>query len=308
MSYRHIFRRLFFSFIAILGLMSFSFILIHLVPGDPVDLILGEQASDIDYQQLKKQMGLDQPVWKQYIIYLQKVFVLDFGVSIYDQRPVFEYIKNAFMPTFWLTLSSLLLSIFWGIPLGILSAIYRNSLLDRWSSLVSVCGFSLPVFFVAPLLIWVFAIYWPLLPVSEQSGWSHYILPSVSLSLPLGSALCQMSRTSLSEIIHQDYIRTARSKGLGFLKIYFKHAFKPSLIPLITILSLQFAALLSGVVIVEIIFDWPGLGLLFFQSITRRDYPMIQACVLVITLIYLVVNILADIGYFIIHPKMRSLK
>ncbi len=306
MSYRKVFRRLIFSFIAIVGLVSFSFILIHLVPGDPVDLILGEQASSIDYQQLRKQMGLDQPLWKQYIQYIQKVFLLDLGASIYDQRPVFEHIQTAFLPTLWLTLSSLLLSILWGVPLGVFSAIYRNSLLDRWSSLVSVCGFSLPIFFVAPLLIWVFAIYWPLLPVSEQNDWSHYILPSVSLSLPLGSALCQMSRASLLEIIHQDYIRTARSKGLGFLKIYFKHAFKPSLVPLVTIISLQFAALLSGVVIVEIIFDWPGLGLLFFQSISRRDYPVIQACVLVITLIYLVVNILADVTYFIINPKMRS--
>ena len=306
MIYRRICRRFIFSFIAIVGLISFSFILVHLVPGDPVDLILGEQASAVDYQQLRKQMGLNQPIWKQYVQYLQNVFVLDFGVSIYDQKPVFEHIQTAFFPTLWLTLSSLLLSILWGVPLGVLSAIYKNSILDRWSSFVSVCGFSLPIFFVAPLLIWIFAIYWPLLPVSEQTGWSHYVLPSVSLSLPLGSALLQMSRASLLEIINQDYIRTARSKGLGFFKIYFKHAFKPSLVPLVTILSLQFAALLSGVVIVEMIFDWPGLGLLFFQSISRRDYPVIQACVLVITLIYLAVNILADISYSIIHPKMRS--
>ena len=306
MNYRKIFRRLIFSLIALLGLISFSFILIHLVPGDPVDLILGEQASSVDYQQLREQMGLNQPLWKQYINYMKKVFLFDFGVSIYDQRPVFEYVNSAFFPTLWLTLCALFLSVLWGIPSGVLSAIYRDSILDRWTSFISVCGFSLPIFFVAPLLIWLFAIYWPLLPVSEHEGWAHYVLPSVSLSLPLGSALCQMSRTSLLEVIHQDYIRTARSKGLGFLKIYFKHALRPSLVPIVTVLSLQFAALLSGVVIVEIIFDWPGLGLLFFQSISRRDYPMIQACVLIITSIYLVVNILADIFYALIHPKMRS--
>ena len=305
MNYRKAIRRLVFSLIALLGLISFSFILIHLVPGDPVDLILGEQASSVDYQQLRKQMGLDQSLWKQYTSYMKKVFVLDFGVSIYDQRPVFEHVNSAFFPTLWLTLSSLLLAILWGIPLGVLSAIYRNSTLDRISSFISVCGFSLPIFFIAPLLIWLFAIYWPLLPVSEQEGWSYYILPSVSLALPLGSALCQMSRTSLLEVIHQDFIRTAQSKGLSFLKIYFKHALRPSLVPVVTVLSLQFAALLSGVVIVEIIFDWPGLGLLFFQSLSRRDYPMIQACVLIITSIYLIVNILADIIYAMIHPKMR---
>ena len=187
-----------------------------------------------------------------------------------------------------------------------MSAVYRNSFLDRLGSLVSVCGFSLPVFFSAPLLIWGFSIYWPIFPVSGQESFIHYVLPSISLALPLGSALCQMSRSSLLEIIQKDYIRTARAKGLRKRKIYFKHAFKPVLVPIITILSLQFSALLSGVIIVETIFDWPGLGLLLFQSISRRDYPVIQACVLVIAVIYLVVNILADLAYTLVNPQMRN--
>ena len=299
-------RRLIFSFIALIGIVSFSFLLIHFVPGDPVDLILGEQASAVDQMELRKQMGLDRPVWKQYLHYVQQALQFDLGKSIYDQQSVMAHLRLAFFPTLFLTLSSLFLSILWGIPLGVLSAVYKNSFLDRLGSLVSVCGFSLPVFFSAPLLIWVFSIYWPIFPVSGQGGIIYYILPSVSLALPLGSALCQMSRSALLEIVQKDYIRTARAKGLRKTKIYFKHAFKPVLVPVITILSLQFAALLSGVIIVETIFDWPGLGLLLFQSISRRDYPVIQACVLVIAVIYLAVNVLADFAYALVHPQMRD--
>lgn len=299
-------RRLIFSFIALIGVVSFSFILVHFVPGDPVDLILGEQASAVDQLELRKQMGLDLPLWSQYLHYTTRALKFDLGQSIYNQQPVMTHIRRAFFPTLFLTLSSLFLSVLWGIPLGILSAVYKNSFLDRLGSLVSVCGFSIPVFFSAPLLIWCFSIYWPVFPVSGQEGFIYYILPSVSLALPLGAALCQMSRSSLLEIIQKDYIRTARAKGLKKGKIYFKHAFKPVLVPIITILSLQFSALLSGVIIVETIFDWPGLGLLLFQSISRRDYPVIQACVLVIAVIYLAVNILADFAYTLVHPQMRN--
>lgn len=298
--------RFIFSFIALIGIVSFSFVLVHFVPGDPVDLILGEQASAVDQMELRKQMGFDRPLWSQYLYYVTEAFQFNLGKSIYDQQSVMVHIQRAFIPTFLLTLSSLFLSILWGLPLGVLSAVYKNSLLDRMGSLVSVCGFSLPVFFSAPLLIWVFSIYWPIFPVSGQDGLIYYILPSVSLALPLGAALCQMSRSSVLEITQKDYIRTARAKGLRKRKIYFKHALKPVLTPLITILSLQFAALLSGVIIVETIFDWPGLGLLLFQSISRRDYPVIQACVLVIAVIYLVVNILADFAYAWVNPKMRN--
>ncbi len=299
-------RRLLFSCIALIGVVSFSFLLVHFVPGDPVDLILGEQASALDQMELRKQMGFDQPLWRQYFHYAGQAFQLNLGRSVYDQQPVTSHIQQAFFPTLFLTLSALFFSVLWGIPLGVFSAVYKNSFLDRLGSLVSVCGFSLPVFFSAPLLIWVFAVYWPIFPVSGQGGFLHYILPSVSLALPLGSALCQMSRSSLLEIIQKDYIRTAQAKGLGRKKIYFKHAFKPVLVPIITILSLQFAALLSGVIIVETIFDWSGLGLLLFQSISRRDYPVIQACVLVIAVIYLTVNVLADFAYALVHPQMRS--
>lgn len=256
--------------------------------------------------ELRKQMGLDQPLYEQYFVSLKGFFQLDFGDSVYDNQPVWFHIKKAFPLTLFLALSALFLACFWGIPCALLGAVYKRSLFDRFISCLSVCAFSSPVFFTAPLLIWCFAIYWPILPVSEQGSWDHYVLPSVSLAFPLGAAIAQMGRASILETLHQDFIRTARSKGLSRFHIYLKHAFKPALIPLITILGLQLAALLTGTIIVETIFDWPGLGLLLFQSITRRDYPIIQACVLFIALIYLLVNLCVDIAYGVVHPQMRE--
>lgn len=299
-------RRLILSLITVLACITFSFFLIHWTPGSPVDLILGENAAAVDQTALKKQMGLDLPLHLQYWNFVKGVFTLNLGASIYNQKPVFNIIQQALPPTFQLALWVLFLAVLWGLPMAVLTAVYKDSFLDRFISVISVGGFSLPVFLSAPLLIWLFSIYWPLLPVSGQEGWSHYILPSLSLAFPLGSALCQMGRASILEIFHQDYIRTAQAKGLSPWRIYLKHALKPSLVPLITILSLQLSALLTGMVIVETIFDWPGIGLLLFRSIARRDYPVIQACVLVMALIYLTVHWLADLFYTWVHPQMRG--
>ena len=300
-----IFQRVSFSLVALLGIITFSFFLIHFVPGSPAELILGEKAHPIDVQTLEKEMGLDQPLYFQYWRFLKGVFTLDLGKSIYDSQPVAQHLKQAFFPTFLLSIVALLFSALWGIPAGVLSVVYKNSAFDRIMTGICVGGFSLPVFFTAPLLIWLFAIYWSWLPVSETGGFSHFILPAGSLALPLGSALCQMSRASLLEIMDQDYIRTARAKGLKPPKIYLKHALKAALIPIITIFSLQFSALLTGTIITETIFDWPGLGLLLFQSITRRDYPVVQACVLTMACIYLLVNFMADISYAFANPRIK---
>ena len=298
-------RRFLYSVLVVLGIISFSFFLIHWVPGDPVDLMLGDQTSSIEQEELRTQMGLHSPIYQQYFTFLFKLFQFDLGVSIYNQKPSWELIAGALLPTLCLALSALFLATLLGIPLAFLSAIYKNSIFDRMVSAFSVCGFSLPVFFIAPLFIWGLSIYWPLFPVSGHQGWRHYVLPSISLALPLGAALCQMGRASVLEIFQKDYVRTARAKGIHPFYVYSKHIFKPVLIPLITIFSLQLAALLTGVIIVETIFDWPGMGLLLFRSITRRDYPVVQACVLVISLIYLLVNFLADTAYQWVHPQMR---
>ena len=301
-------RRLIFSFITLFACISFSFFLIHWTPGDPIDLILGESTRSMNQEELRKQIGLNLPLHQQYFQFLKNTLTLDLGQSIFHQEPAFDLIQKAFPPTLYLTLFALFLAVLWGLPLALLTAIYKNSLFDRMISVMSVCGFSLPVFLSAPLLIWIFSIYWPLFPVSGQGSFQHIVLPAMSLAFPLGSALCQMGRASILEILNQDYIRTARAKGLQPFQIYAKHALKSALVPLITIFSLQLAALLTGTIIVETIFDWPGLGLLLFRSITRRDYPVIQACVLVIALIYLLVHWTADWAYSMIHPQMKIQK
>ena len=298
---RFILRRLILSLITVFACITFSFFLIHLVPGDPVDLILGEQAHSLEQQNLRTQMGLDLPLYQQYFRFLKNTLSFNFGVSIYNQKPVGDLIQESFLPTLTLTFWALLLSCLWGIPGALLSSFYKNSILDRFLSFISLCGFSLPVFISAPLLIWTLAIYIPIFPISED----NYFLPALSLALPLGSALCQMGKASLLEILNQDYIRTAKSKGLRLFDIYFKHALKPALIPLITILSLQLASLLTGTIIVETIFDIPGMGLLLFRSITRRDYPVIQICVLVIALVYLTLNWMADETYRWVNPQIK---
>lgn len=298
-------RRLALSILAIFGIITFSFFLIHIVPGDPTDLILGEEASSIDQEQLRKQMGLDKPITTQYINYLTGVFTFDLGQSVYDKKSVTYHLSKAFVPTIKLSLVVLFFSLLIGVSLAVLTALYKDSLFDHICSMINVFSFSLPVFFVAPMLIWLLSIYWPLFPLSEMQGWKNYVLPAASLILPLSAALTQMGKASILEIINQDYIQTARAKGLSQLHVYFKHALKPALIPMITIFSLQTAALLTGTIIVETIFDWPGIGLLLFQSIERRDYPVIQACVLLIAVVYLLVNILADIVYSLVHPQMR---
>ena len=297
------------SLIAVFGLLTFSFFLIHLTPGDPADLILSDGAvNSLDRQMLKKQMGLEGPLLQRYFDFLLKAVRLDFGSSLYDQKPVWLYIQSSFFPTAKLALAVLFLAVLGGLPLGVLAAVYKKSFFSRGAEVLSVFSFSLPVFFTAPLLIWCFALYWPLLPVSEQGGVSHFVLPSVSLALPLGAALFQMSRASLSGTLQQDYIRTAFAKGLSSFTVYFKHALKPALIPLVTTLGLQAGALLTGVVIVEAIFDWPGMGLMLFRAVSRRDYPVIQGGVFFIALTYLMVNLTVDGAYRLIHPKIKSQK
>lgn len=294
-------RRLILSLVTLLSCITFSFFLIHLVPGDPVDLILGEQSHALEQQELRAQLGLDLPLHKQYLQFLKNVFTFNFGTSIYSQEPVLTLIKKSASPTLTLTFLALLFSFLWGVPAAVLSAFYKNTFWDRFLSLISLVGFSLPVFVSAPLLIWVFAIYFPLFSIDEKA----FFLPALSLALPLGSALCQMGRASLLEILKQDYIRTAKAKGLKRIQIYFKHALKPALVPLITIFSLQLASLLTGTIIIETIFDLPGIGLLLFRSITRRDYPVIQICVLVIALVYLLVNWFADEAYTWVNPQIK---
>tara|TARA_B100000749_G_scaffold280455_1_gene276571 strand:+ start:45 stop:968 length:924 start_codon:yes stop_codon:yes gene_type:complete len=281
------------------------FFLIHIVPGNPVDIMLGDNATALNRQALEAQLGLDKPLGQQYMDYLLGLVQGDLGQSIYKQQSVVKMIIRSFPATLELTLGSLFLSILIGLPLGVLSAIKSHEKLDHVFSGLSMLGMSLPAYFLGPLLIWIFALSLDLFPVSERGGIGHLILPSLSLAIPLGSVLLRMVRASVMEVKSQDYIRTARSKGLSWKGMYFKHALKNAMIPILTTVGLQLGALLTGTVITETIFDWPGIGTLLFNSIQQRDYPLIQGCILFVAVVYVLVNFITDIAYSYFNPKVR---
>ena len=300
-----ILRRLFLSLLALFAAVSFSFFLIHLVPGDPVDLILGEQASALDREQMKNHLGLNQSLKKQYGKFLLNLLKGNLSYSLHSGKPVLKMLKQAFPATLQLAFFSLLLAALWGIPAGVFSVL-KKGLWDKALSVFSLLAMSFPVFFLAPILIWFFALKLSWLPVSERGeSVKYFILPAFSLALPLGAVLLKMSRAALLEVMQTDYIRTAQAKGLSYFETGWKHGLKNALTPIVTILGLQSGALLTGTVIVESIFDWPGLGLLLLEAIQKRDYPVVQGAVLLISGIYVLVNLLVDFIYIRIQPKIN---
>ena len=304
-SMQSLFRRFFLSLVALFAACSFSFFLIHLVPGDPVDLILGDQASAPDREKLQESLGLNLSLWEQYSSFLIQLLKGDLSVSLHSGEPVLRELGRAFPATVQLAFFALLLAAFWGIPAGVFSVLKRG-FWDSGLSFFSLLGMSLPVFVLAPLLIWLFALKLNWLPVSEKGAFEYFILPAVSLALPLGAVLLKMSRAALLEVMQNDYIRTARAKGLSKNMVGLKHGLKNALVPIVTVLGLQSGALLTGTVIVESIFDWPGVGLLLLEAIQKRDYPLVQGAVLLISVVYVLVNLTVDIIYLWIHPKMTS--
>ncbi|MCO5112648.1 MAG: ABC transporter permease [Bdellovibrionaceae bacterium] len=289
----------------VFGVFTLTFFLIHWIPGDPVDLILGDLANPLDKQEMRTQLGLDQPLQTQYVRFLTSTSRGQLGTSLFSQKPVFEMIANRIGATIELSLASMLFAMLWGIPLGVIAAVKRYTFFDRALVSLGLVGMSFPGFFLGPLLIYLFAILLGWLPVGERGGIEHLILPALSLALPLGAILMRMTRASMLDVLHEDYVKVARAKGCSTFKIFFVHALRNALIPIITIVGLQFGSVLTGTVITETIFDWPGLGTLLFDAIQRRDYPLVQGCVLIIALIYIIVNFLTDMAYVLVHPKMR---
>lgn len=300
-----ILRRLIATIPVIFGVVTLTFFLIHFVPGDPVDIMLGDNANTIDKDVLKKELGLDRPLGAQFTSYLINLSRGDLGRSLLNHNPVLGEILERFPATAELTLAAILVALSIGIPLGVLAAIKQYSWMDNLISVGGLLGMSIPGFWLGPMLILIFAIELNWLPVSEKGGIEHLVLPSVSLGLALSAILMRMTRASMLEVKKEDYIRTAQSKGLPPRTIYFKHALRNALMPVITIVGLQFGALLTGTVITETIFDWPGIGTLFYSAIQQRNYPLVQGCVLFISLIYVIVNLLTDIAYAIANPKVR---
>jgi peptide/nickel transport system permease protein len=301
----YIYRRLLLLFLVLFGVVTIVFFLIHLIPGDPVDIMLGDRAVSGDKQALRHNLGLDQPIHAQYFKYLARVIQGDLGLSIHSKRPVLREILERFPATAELMLGAMTFALLIAVPLGIISAIKPHGLLDGGAMMVSFIGVAMPNFWLGPLLIILFAIQLDWLPINERGGLAHLILPSLTLGASMAAMLSRMIRASLLEVLDEDYIRTARSRGLPARKIVLKHAMRNALIPVITIIGLQVGVLLSGAIITEAIFDWPGLGTLLLEGIYTRDYPLVQGCILFIAAIYVLVNLATDITYGWADPRVR---
>jgi peptide/nickel transport system permease protein len=301
----NIIKRLTSLFTVIFGVLLLTFLLIHLVPGDPVDVMLGESANMADREALRADLGLDQPLVNQFGSYLAKLMHGDLGLSIHTQTPIIDLIQARYPATLKLALLSLLIGIVIGVPLGIFAALKAGHWQDFVVTIVSVRLSAMPAFWLGPVLMLIFAVWLGWLPVSGMDSGTSIILPAVTLGFGLSAILTRMTRTSLLEVLNDDYIRTARAKGLSERTVILRHALRAALLPIITIVGLQMGSLLAGTVITETIFSWDGVGRLLVESIEKRDYPVTQACVLMIALSYVLVNLATDVLYRLADPRVR---
>src|SRR5437588_1891145 len=286
--------------------VSIVFLLIHFVPGDPVQQMLGEGAATVDIRATRHAYGLDVPLRKQYWNYWKGVLHGDLGPSIRFNQGVGRLIAQRYPYTLELTLASLLVAIVVSLPAGIRSAQRRNRWDDRLLSLVSLFGLSFPNFALGPVLILFFAIRLGWLPVSGTGTLAHLVLPAITMGGALAAILTRMVRTSMLEELGQDYIRTARAKGLSERAVVYRHALRNAMLPVLTVVGLQFGALLAGAIVTETIFSWPGIGRLTIQAISNRDYYLVQGCILAIGLTYVLVNFMTDLLYSVANPRIRQ--
>jgi len=289
----------------IFGVLVLTFLLIHLVPGDPVEVMLGDSASVTDREALRDQLGLNEPLLVQFGTYLNKLLHGDLGQSIHTKTPIIELFKARYPVSIKLALLSLLIGIVIGVPLGVYAALKAGHWQDLVVTIVSVRLSAMPVFWLGPMLMLVFAVWLGWVPVSGMDQSTSIILPALTLGFGLSAILTRMTRTSLLEVLNEDFIRTARAKGLSERKVIFGHALRAALLPIVTIVGLQMGSLLAGTVITETIFSWDGVGRLLVESIEKRDYPVTQACVLAVALSYVVINLLTDIVYRLVDPRMK---
>ncbi len=302
---RYILKRLLLLLPVAWGVSTLVFLLIHLTPGDPVEVMLGETALPAAREALRRTLHLDRSLPEQYFLFLQGLFTGDLGISLFSRESVSTTILKALPATIELALAGLVVALMIALPLGVLAAVKKDSGLDHGSRFVALLGISIPNFVLGPLLILAFAIQLDWLPVSGRGGFAHLVLPALTLGMALAGILSRMVRASLLEVLGQEYIRAARAKGLSEGRVILRHGLKASLIPVITVVGLQIGALLSGALITEIIFAWPGLGRLTLQAIQARDYPLVQGCVLMFSFGYVLVNTATDLLYAYVDPRIR---
>jgi peptide/nickel transport system permease protein len=291
--------------LVVFGVCTLVFLLIHLVPGDPVEAMLGESARPADRAALRADLGLDRPLGEQYLTYLARLARLDLGVSFRDRRPVRDLLAERIPPTLELAAAALLLALALALPLGVLAARHRGGALDSGAMGFSLLGISIPNFWLGPMLILVFSLWLGWTPVSGRDGAASLLLPAVTLGTGLAAVLARMVRSSVLEVLEEDYVRTARAKGLPETVVMWRHALRNAWLPVLTLLGLQLGGLLGGAVITETVFAWPGVGSLLVEAIQGRDYPVVQACVLLISLAYVLVNTLTDLVYAWVDPRIR---
>ena len=302
---RYISLRLLLALPALWLIVTLVFLLAHLVPGDPVQQMLGEGARAEDLQQLRHALGLDAPMATQYAYYLTGIARGDLGESFRFHEPVTRVVLEHYPATIELAVMSLALCAAIGIPAGLVAAERRATAADRAIAVFTLLGLSVPNFALGPVLILVFSVTLGWLPVSGRGGPTHLILPAITLGAALAAILTRMVRTCVIEELSSDYVRTARAKGLSPAAVLFRHAFRNALTPILTILGLQFGTLLAGTIVTETIFSWPGIGRLAVQAIGARDYPLLQGCILLIAVSYVGVNLLTDFVCVLVDPRVR---
>ncbi len=302
---QYILQRLFYAVFVLWGALTVIFLVVRILPGDPASMMLGAGATQAEIASLQEEMGLDASLPEQYVSFMSEAVRLDFGDSLWLRRPVLESVGERIAATARLALAAVAIALLISFPLGILAALRQRGPIDYSVSVISLIGQSVPGFWLGIMLILIFARQLRWLPSSGSQTPKHLILPALTLALPLVGVLTRLVRSGLLEVMHEDYIRTARAKGLSARTVLSRHAMRNMLIPVITVLGIQLGNLLGGAVIIETVFGWPGIGRLLVDAITKRDYPLVQASILFITTIFVLINLLVDLSYIYLDPRIR---
>lgn len=302
---RYILKRLLMAIPVLLGITLLINVVMSLVPGDAARVMLGEQATEEQVDALRQELGLNQPFLVQYARYVGRAVQGDLGRSFRTKRTVMEELNDTIPPTFRLSAVALVLTVLVGVPLGVVAAVKQRSLTDNLSMLLSLLFLSMPVFWVGLLLIYYLAFLWPLFPTGGTGTWLHYVLPAFTLSASAWATVARMTRSSMLEVLREDFIRTAHSKGLSKQVVIYKHALKNALIPVITVLGLQVGLLMGGAVLTETVFSWPGVGRLMVSAIQSRDLMIVQGAVAFLAVIFVLLNLIVDLAYAYVDPRIR---
>ena len=281
------------------------FLFVHLLPGDPARLTAGPEADDTTIELVREELGLNKPMYEQFADFVKGAATGNLGISLASKRPVSVEIAERFWPTFWLTVWAMVWSVIFGLAVGIISAVWRNKWPDRLGMTTAVSGISFPSFALGMILMEIFSVKLGWLPTVGADTWKHYILPSITLGAAVAAVMARFTRSAFVEVLGDDSIRTARAKGVSETSVVMKHAFRNAMIPVVTMMGLQFGFLLGGSIVVEKVFNWPGMGRLLVDAVDMRDYPVIQGLVMLFSFEFIVINLVVDVLYGWINPTIR---